>query len=131
MINIFLGIIVYAELSNNLKFQKHITVSHMTVLSGFSPWGHYTSSCGHSGTQTSILGLFHPNDLTPTCIHQQKGQELGEMPVGVYNRPGCNNSFSPTSLAKMPCGHRRSWEVLQWCATRKTVNFHGKSTLSM
>ena len=26
MINIFVGIIVYAELSNNLKFQKHITL---------------------------------------------------------------------------------------------------------
>ena len=26
MINIFVGIIVYAELSNDLKFQKHITL---------------------------------------------------------------------------------------------------------
>ena len=30
MINIFVGIIVYVELSNNLKFQKHITL--------FPPW---------------------------------------------------------------------------------------------
>ena len=133
MINIFVGIRVYAELSNNLKFQKHITVSHMTVLSVCSPWGDCTSSCGHSRTQTSpILGLFYPKDLIPICIHQQKGQGLGEMSVGGYNRPGCNISFSPTSLAMMwSCGHRRSWEVFQWCATGRAVNFHGKSTLSM
>ena len=106
MVIISVGIIVYAELSNNLKFQKHITVSHMTVLSVCSPWGDCTSSCGHSGTQTSpILGLFHSRVLIPICIHPQKGQELGEMPVGVYNRPGCNINFSPTSLAMMwSCG---------------------------
>ena len=114
MVIISVGIIVYAELSNNLKFQKHITVSHMTVLSGCSRWGYCTSSSGHSWTQTSpILGVFHPKDLIPICIHQQKGQGLG-MPVGGYNRPGCNISFSPTSLAMMwSCGHRRSWEG-QW-----------------
>lgn len=132
MVNIFVGIIVYAELSNNSKFQKHSTLPHMIVLRGCSSWGDCTPSCGHSGTRTSpILGLLHPNDLTPICIHQQKGQELGKMPVGGCNRPGCNINFSPTSLAMMwSCGHRRGWEVFQWCAPGRGVNFHGKSTLS-
>ena len=95
MVIISVGIIVYAELSTNLKFQKHITVSHMTVLSVCSPWGDCTSSCGHSGTQTSpILGLFHPKDVIPICIHKKKGHGLGEMPVEGYNRSGCNVNFS-------------------------------------
>ena len=113
--------------------EAYHSVSHMRVLSGCSPWGNCISSCGHSGTHTSpIFGLFHLKDLIPICIHQQKGQELGEIPVGGYNRQGCNIGFSPTSLAMMrSCGHRRSWEVFQWCASGRAVNFHGKSTLSM
>ena len=118
MINIFVGITVYAELSNNLKFQKHIT-----LFPTWQCWVVFTLGRLHFlmwsfRNQTSpILGLFHPKDLIPICIHEKKGQGLGEMPVGVYNRPGCNIRFSPTSLAMMwSCGHRRSWEDFQWCA---------------
>ena len=55
-------------------------VSHITSLGGYSLWGDYIPSDGHSGTQTPpMLYCVHSLDLNPICIHQQKEARISQL----------------------------------------------------
>ena len=78
MINIFVGIILYAELSNNLKFQKHITL--------FPTWQCWVGV--HHGESTLLLVVIQearlllslassiPKISSPSVSISRRGREL-------------------------------------------------------